>query len=284
MYIANLLNSIVNPKAYATPYENSLKYVFFIPCIISIYYAYVLNRYDILIIFFFVSSLAIEPLLPYVKNDGIYKMVFRFICCAEYIGILYLMHKLHKNISTGVKKILLYAIGYLLTSCIFQCIIMEKNEESEENEENKVENREDSRMIPEVSRILPEIPPISLAVPSNISPDLSPNNSINSSETRVLENTIDKSGNNSVENMENNSSNSGSNTLEISRDIPVNSAQNIPQISPRISSTNIPQISPRIPPLNTAQISPRISSTNIPQISPRIPPLNTAQISPRISS
>jgi hypothetical protein len=250
MYIGNLLNSLINPKAYSTPYENSLKYVLLIPCIVSFFYRYSLNRYDILIILFFISSLSLEPLMPIVKNDGIYKMIFRMICCIEYAGILYILYRMNKKISTGVQKIILYAVGYLFTSCIFQWIMIRKqNKKVEINEEKIIKESgimpevsrimpEVSRIMPEVSRIMPEIPRLYPVYPHHSlestpeSPIVSPpNHTINNSGTRVLDNIIEKSGMNTITISGHHSINQMEDKLENTCNMPEDSA-NIPRICP----------------------------------------------------
>jgi hypothetical protein len=230
MYIGNLLNSLFNPKAYSPPYENSLKYVFIIPCIISLFRYYQLTKYDLLIIVLYIGILGSEPLFPLVKDDGIYKMIFRMMCGFTCIGILYILNRMNIEISSGVKKLELYAIGYFLTSAIFQYIMIRKSKENKnKNSDNFAGN------LPENSRILP-VSSSNIPLSKSHNPiDQPPNATINISEIRVHDDTIEKSGKNTIIDHVDHSENHSNIKLEISRitpdysrDPPLNSSSPIP--------------------------------------------------------
>jgi hypothetical protein len=138
-YIINVLNHLGNPDAFDMPYEYSLLLVF--PFLMLLNYNTIeyINLRSLLLFIPFIITMFIEPCII-TENVSLKKLISRSIISSGLI-ILILLHS-YFNLSPSILKIVIYALGYGITSSLFQYYMLYENKkkDSEESTDNKKEN------------------------------------------------------------------------------------------------------------------------------------------------
>lgn len=113
--VINLLNHFANKNAFKEPYEFSLLAVYPLFLLLSFGTREYLTKADLMFFFILAATLFLEPMV--VKEDkSPRKFVFRLGTFLVFLWFLFLDIKL----SSGIYLTIVYAVGYLLLSTIYQ--------------------------------------------------------------------------------------------------------------------------------------------------------------------
>ena len=125
-YIINVINSVGNPNGWKPAYEKAL--LIFFPFLILISYHTVkyLTPYDMSILTWFVCVMAFEPyFIP--EEQGFRKLISRSLIT---IGLLTgLAFSYIFPVSVSIRKIIVYSLGYAITSVGFQLYLLSRTTE-----------------------------------------------------------------------------------------------------------------------------------------------------------
>jgi hypothetical protein len=116
-YISILSNYFGDPTAYSTPYEQALLLIF--PCLLFFNFHTIqsMNLINLIVIIPFIIVMYSEQLFI-TENVSYKKLLSRLVMLFNLIIVCIFSTYLH--LSPSILKIVIYGIGYLLISCIFQ--------------------------------------------------------------------------------------------------------------------------------------------------------------------
>lgn len=116
-YIINILNHFGNPDAYKEPYEFSLLLVYPFLLLLNYQTAESLDLINIFVIIPFIIVMYIEPYFI-IEDRSFIKLISRILIS---IGLsITLVLNNYIPFSTSVIKLVIYALGYAITSALFQ--------------------------------------------------------------------------------------------------------------------------------------------------------------------
>jgi hypothetical protein len=120
-YIINVLNFVGNPNGWKPAYENALLIFFPFLVLISYHTVNYLTLYDMSILAWFVCVMAFEPyFIP--EERGFKKLISRSLIT---IGLLTgLAFSYIFPVSVSIRKIIVYSLGYVITSVGFQLYLL----------------------------------------------------------------------------------------------------------------------------------------------------------------
>ena len=120
-YIINVLNSVGNPNGWKPAYEKALLIFFPFLGLISYNTVKYLTLYDMSILTWFVCVMAFEPyFIP--EERGFRKLISRSLIT---IGLLTgLAFSYIFPVSVSIRKIIVYSLGYAITSVGFQLYLL----------------------------------------------------------------------------------------------------------------------------------------------------------------
>ena len=134
-YIINILNHFGNPDAYKEPYEFSLLLVYPFLLLLNYHTAESLDLINIFVIIPFLIVMYIEPY--FITHDlSSMKLISRILIS---IGLcITLVLNNHIPFSTSVIKLVIYSLGYAITSSLFQFYMLYIKDKQNADDPSKI--------------------------------------------------------------------------------------------------------------------------------------------------
>ena len=128
-------NSIADPPAYTTSYEQALLYTIPLLLLFNVDSLHALGGWDMMVILFMILILVFEPMIIS-ENVSYRKCGIRLIGAIEFLLIYWWSD--YFQISRSIQKMCLYLFGYTITSVFFQLYFLLKEPEVKEPEVKEV--------------------------------------------------------------------------------------------------------------------------------------------------
>ena len=145
--IMNILFSSIDNEAFSNPYELSGIILITLLCIflfIMNNHSFTLTMLKEFIIIFVISITLIFIDIFILKNVeyGVIKLTLRFITLINLTSLMIFLCLLNiRKVNIISKNLILFGIGYLFTSCLFQVLLIYKNQNKKRKIKNKRKNK-----------------------------------------------------------------------------------------------------------------------------------------------